>query len=155
METQTPILAKLEFMERIYNSQCVYCCGIRIRCKTHYVAGFAAEYSKRLYHHEVGQNLNLVKIDTDYFHQFECLISGDCETALCMECRTVFRNGDITYHTQFIRIRYLESWIVSVLRNLLHSICRHQIRDARMLVPTLQQNHVVLPEQPRELEAEE
>ena len=102
------------------------------------------------YHHEVGQNLSLVKIDTDYFHQFDCLISEECEIAQCMDCRTIFRNGNITQHTQFIRIRYQGSWIISVLRKLLHSVCQQQIRDARMVVPILQQNHVVLPEQPRE-----
>ena len=121
-----------------------------MRCKEHYEAGFAAEYTKRLYHHKVGQNLSLVKIDTNYFHQFDCLISEECELAQCMDCRTILRNGDITWHTQFIRIRYQGSWIVSVLRELLHSICHQQIRDARMVVPILRQSHVVLPEQPRE-----
>ena len=150
METQAALLPNLDFMDRIYNNQCAYCCGIRVRCKEHYDADFAPEYAKRLYHHEVRQNLSLVKIDTDYFHQFDCLISEECEIAQCMDCRTIFRNGNITQHTQFIRIRYQGSWIISVLRKLLHSVCQQQIRDARMVVPILQQNHVVLPEQPRE-----
>ena len=124
METQEPLLPKLEFMGCIYKKQCAYCYGIRVRCKEHYDADFAAEYTKRLFHHKVGQKLSLVKINTDYFHQFDCLISEECEIAQCMDCRTIFRNGNITQHTQFIRIRYLGSWIVSVLRKLLHSVCQ-------------------------------
>ena len=157
MQPQTPLLPKLDFMDCIYNKQCVCCYGIRVRCKEHYDSEFAAEYSKRLYHHEVGQNLSLVRIDTDYFHQFDCLISEGCELAQCMDCATVFRNGNITQHTQFIRIRILGSWIASVLRNLLHSICHQQRRNARMQLPILRQSHVILPELPREKrnEAEE
>ena len=116
MITQEPQLPQLEFMNTIYRKQCPYCYSIRVRCKIHSEADFAAEYTKRLYHHEVGQNLSLVKIDTDYFHQFDCIISEECEQAQCHDCRVIFRNGEITWHTQFLRIRILESGIVSAIR---------------------------------------
>ena len=112
---------------------------------------------KRDYRHKVGQNRSPVNIDTDYFHQFDYIISEVCEQAVCLDYGMIVRNGEITVHTQYITISTLESLVVSIIRSLLHTVSHQQTRNETNVVLIGTQAHVVLPDLPRseEEEAEE
>ena len=86
------------------------------------------EYNHRLIVSRVGQRGGLVKIDTNYIHDFTCELSDTCRQVICLNCRVYVVCGEITEHTQYVRISITEQWITSLIRTTLNTIRNYQIR---------------------------
>ena len=145
---------QLEFWCSIYRRQCVYCgAGCHdMRCRTH--RSFVGEYKHRLILSSIGQRGSLIKIDTDYIHKFTCDLSEICDKAVCLNCEMWVAHGEETVHTQYLRIKISEQWIVGVIMTVLNMVRLYQKRDMLGNIPEGVQS-IELPERPQRHSAEE